>query len=94
MLSINVLENRRGDFRVGDWMLDSGAFTRIVGGKGHLAPWDYAARANRWARCGNLQAVVSQDWMCERFVLDKAGGTIGGHQALTTAALPGAVADG
>jgi len=84
MLSINGLMERRSNFVANDWILDSGAFTRITTGRGHLPVGEYAAAANRWASCGNLLAVVSQDWMCEPFVLQTTGLTVLEHQRLTT----------
>ena len=66
-----------------DWILDSGAFTRITTGKGHMPVQKYAEHINRWSRCGNLLAAVSQDYMCEPFVLDKTGLTVRDHQKLT-----------
>lgn len=83
MLSINALENRRSDFAAHSWILDSGAFTRITTGRGHMPIEDYARQANRWAACGNLLAVVSQDWMCEPFVLTLTGATVAQHQRWT-----------
>lgn len=85
MISINRLMNRRSDFLVNDWILDSGAFTRISQGREHLSALDYAARAIRWSRCGNLLAVVSQDWMCEPFVLEVTGLSRVEHQVRTAA---------
>ena len=34
MVSINRLERRKSDFVAHDWLLDSGAFTRITTGRG------------------------------------------------------------
>ena len=84
MVSANQLEQRRSDFAVGDWMMDSGAFTRLVRGLGHLPVHVYAEMVERWAGCGRLLAAVAQDFMCEPFVLDALGGTVARHQALTT----------
>ena len=83
MLSVNALEGRRSDFVANDWILDSGAFTRITTGRGHMPIADYAKAANRWQFCGNLLAVVSQDWMCEPFVLNLTGSTVAQHQRWT-----------
>lgn len=83
MLSINALEGRRSDFVAHDWILDSGAFTRITTGRGHMPVGEYAEAANRWASCGNLLAVVSQDWMCEPFALGLTGATVEDHQRWT-----------
>jgi hypothetical protein len=85
MISINRLEHRKSDFSVNDWLLDSGAFTRIKTGRGHLEADEYAAHILRWSACGNLLAAVTQDWMCEPFILNITGLTIKHHQELTTA---------
>ena len=83
MISINRLIKRRSDFWVNNWILDSGAFTRVVGKKGHLSIRKYAKLANRWSICGNLMAVVSQDYMCEPIALNATKLTITDHQRLT-----------
>ena len=84
MVSLNALESRKADFEVREWILDSGAFTRIFRRKGHLPVRDYARQARRWAECGQLQAVVQQDYMCEPAMLDITGMTVEEHQRLTT----------
>lgn len=63
--------------------MDSGAFTRITTGKGHLPREEYARLIRRWSTCGSLGAAVCQDWMCESFVLEKTGLSIADHQRLT-----------
>ena len=83
MVSVNRLLTRKTFFRVNRWMLDSGAFTRITSGTGHLPALQYANEINRWHDCGDLAAAVTQDWMCEEFVLQKTGLTILDHQRLT-----------
>ena len=45
---------------------------------------EYAQLANRWARCGRLRAVVSQDYMCEPFVVEQTGASVRKHQEWTT----------
>ncbi len=85
MVSINALRGRKSDFGVGEWMLDSGAFTEVSRHGTHRSnPEEYAAQIRRWVRCGALVAAVSQDWMCEPFVLAKTGLTTAEHQRLTT----------
>ena len=86
MVSINVLEHRKSDFPAPDgmWMLDSGAFTRITSGKGHMPVNDYARLIERWSNVGRMVCAVSQDYMCEPFVLARTGMTIEEHQTLTT----------
>ena len=83
MISVNALENRKSDFEAGDWILDSGAFTRIVSGKGHMPVVRYSDQIRRWSSCGNLLAAVGQDYMCEAFILDVTGLTVREHQELT-----------
>lgn len=85
MVSLNRLEQRKADFRPNAWILDSGAFTRITSGRGHIPVAEYAAHIRRWAACGELQAAVCQDWMCEPFVTALTGETVREHQSMTTA---------
>ena len=80
MISVNRLLSRRSDFPANAWILDSGAFSRITRGQGHLPLEEYAAQVRRWSRCGQLMAAVSQDWMCEPFVLTVTGLTVPEHQ--------------
>lgn len=82
-ISINRLEKRKSDFKVKNWVLDSGAFSRIITGRGHMLPSEYAKHIKRWSLCGNLMAAVCQDYMCEDFILDITGLCVGDHQALT-----------
>ena len=83
-VSVNALKNRVSDFPVGEWIMDSGAFTTIAkhGGYPHQ-PEEYAAQIQRWRRCGNMRRAVSQDWMCEPHMLERTGKTIAEHQQLT-----------
>ena len=85
VVSINRLIDRKSDFPVNNWILDSGAFTRITSGKGHLSTRQYAKLIERWSRCGNLMAAVSQDYMCEPFVLGITGLNVEQHQKATVA---------
>jgi hypothetical protein len=62
MISANALRERRSDIAPNDWLLDSGAFTEISRhGRYREGPEEYAERAARWSRCGNLLAAVTQD---------------------------------
>jgi len=84
MISINRLRKRKSDFRVNNWLMDSGAFTEL--NLHHYYRFDpsvYAAAINRWKVCGNLQAASSEDFMCEPFILYKTGLTVEDHQRLT-----------
>ena len=84
MVSVNQLRDRKSDFDVRDWILDSGAFTEISKhGSYRYGIQEYYSQILRWSRCGNLLAAVSQDWMCEPFMLRRTGLTIAEHQRLT-----------
>jgi hypothetical protein len=85
MISYNRLRSRQSDIPgIGPWMLDSGAFTEVTTHGGYRdVPEAYAAAVRRWARCGELRAAVSQDYMCEPFVLRRTGLDIATHQRLT-----------
>lgn len=83
MISINRLINRKSSFPVQRWILDSGAFTRISSGRGHLSVKRYAKEIQRWSDNGKLLAAVSQDFMCEPFILQKTGLSVAVHQRLT-----------
>jgi hypothetical protein len=84
MISINAIRDRKGPFKVNNWIMDSGAFTEIsTHGRWRTGPEEYAEQINRWRRNGNMLAAVSQDLMCEPFILAKSGLTIGEHQTIT-----------
>jgi hypothetical protein len=83
MISINRLIKRKSDFAVNDWILDSGGYTRISSGKGHLPVEEYAEHVNRWSKNGNLLAAVSQDYTCDPLSLKQTGLTLLCHQKLT-----------
>ena len=85
MISVNRLEGRRKPLDINDWILDSGAFSRLDSGQGHMAVADYAAQIRRWSQCGRLLAAVAQDYMCEPSILAKTGLTVAEHQRLTVA---------
>jgi hypothetical protein len=68
-VSVNRLKTRKSDFVVGDWIMDSGAFTELNGhGQFRTTPGEYADMIVRWSRCGNLIAACTQDYMCEPFM--------------------------
>lgn len=86
-LSVNTMRGRKGALRCADWILDSGAF-REIEQHGHYrhSTSEYANEVNRLAAINpGLAAAVSQDWMCESFILEKTGLTITDHQRLTIA---------
>lgn len=83
-VSINAIRDRKSDFPVNDWILDSGAFTEISQhGRYRHDPSEYAEQINRWAKCGNMLAAVSQDWMCEPWIIAKTGLSVMEHQIRT-----------
>lgn len=82
-ISVNRLMGRKSDFIVDDWIMDSGAFSRINTKGEHLKISEYAERINRFSSCGNLVAAVTQDYLCEPLILKKTGFTILKHQKLT-----------
>ena len=84
MISVNLMLNRVKPFTANHWILDSGAFTRVTSGKGHLPVKEYADIIRRWDNVGNFQAAVSQDYMCEPVAFWATGLTIKEHQRLTT----------
>ena len=90
MISFNRLQprgkrtGRVNNFRVNDWILDSGAFTEISKyGKWRTSTDQYLEGIYRWEKCGNLLAAVTQDLMCEPFILEKTGLSVGAHQEET-----------
>lgn len=83
-ISVNRLKDRKGPFKVNDWIMDSGAFTTVNKYGGYpYPPSEYADHINRWAKNGRLLAAVAQDFMCEPFVLQRTGLTVADHQRLT-----------
>lgn len=83
-VSVNRLRNRKSAFNVGDWIMDSGAFTEIsTHGEYRTSVAAYSNEIARWKNNGNLLAAVSQDYMCEPFILEKIGMTLQQHQTLT-----------
>ena len=85
-ISVNVLrsKNRQSFFNVGRWILDSGAFSEIKDyGDFRYSVEEYAEWINKFAKCGNLEMAVSQDYMCEPMMLQKTGLTVADHQRMT-----------
>ncbi len=81
MISINRLIGRRSKLTLRKWLMDSGAFTTLATHGRYLdEPEVYANRIWEWRNVGELLAAVSQDFMCEPFMLEKTGGTVALHQ--------------
>ncbi|MBA2706682.1 MAG: hypothetical protein H0U59_02610 [Gemmatimonadaceae bacterium] len=84
MVSFNVVRRRKKPVESGEWMLDSGAFTEVARNGGfRTSPAEYAETINRLGEHGGLVAAVSQDWMCEPFVVEKTGLSVREHQQRT-----------
>jgi hypothetical protein len=83
-ISVNTLRRRKGPFTVGDWIMDSGAFTEVaINGGYRFDVEEYAGQIRRWARNGNMLRAVAQDFMCEPWVIERTGLTMAEHQRLT-----------
>lgn len=83
-ISVNTIRDRKSAFPANDWIMDSGAFTTIQKHKGYPHPVkEYADQIRRWKDNGNLLAAVSQDYMCEKFMLELTKLTVADHQRLT-----------
>ena len=83
-VSRNRLKGRKSNFEVGDWIMDSGAFTQILRHGGYTeGVAEYAEQIKRWSTNGRLLAAVAQDYMCEAHMLKITGKTIPEHQRLT-----------
>lgn len=83
-VSVHRLRRRKSGFPVRRWVMDSGAFRTIElhGGYPHPVS-EYAEQIRRFSTCGRLLAAVSQDYMCEPFMLERTGLAISDHQRLT-----------
>lgn len=83
-ISVNMIRSRKSAFEVGDWILDSGAFSTILMHGGYPEPPnEYAAQIKRWSKNGNLLTAVAQDYMCESAMLAITGHTVAEHQRMT-----------
>lgn len=83
-VSVHRLKDRKSNFQVADWIMDSGAFTTILQHGGYPEGVEvYAAQVKRWAGNGNMLAAVAQDYMCEEHMLKLTGKTVREHQHLT-----------
>lgn len=83
-ISVNTIRDRKSAFPAQDWIMDSGAFTTIMKHGGYPEPVSaYAEQIRRWKDNGNLLAAVSQDYMCEKHMLERTGLTVEEHQRLT-----------
>lgn len=95
MISVNRLTGQQKRVSMvrtksgGEWIMDSGAFSRISRGEDHLPIKEYARCIEAHTKTigknlfGNLIAAVCQDYMCEPYVLGKTGLSVREHQCLT-----------
>lgn len=71
----------------GSWALDSGGFSELsTFGAWTVDAMTYSAEVRGWRdRIGGMEWAAAQDWMCEPFIVDKTGFTVGEHQRRTVA---------
>lgn len=89
-ISVRRLWNRRSFFTVRKWILDSGAFKELeLHGRYTFTLMQYANAIHYWAKCGDFQAAITPDFMCEDYIFQKryehtgVRYTIPDHQRLT-----------
>lgn len=83
-VSVNQVGDRGSGFGASSWIMDSGAFTEVTThGRFRYTTEHYANQIKRLTRTRTLLAAVTQDYMCEGFVLAKTGMTVTDHQRLT-----------
>jgi hypothetical protein len=83
-VSIARLSKARSIVGCRGWVLDSGAFMELkLHGKYRLSVAEYANAVRSWIGHGDLHAIVSQDYMCEPFILERTGLDVVRHQRLT-----------
>lgn len=95
-ISVNRLRTRKSAFVVGDWIMDSGAFTEISTFGYYRDSVDvYAREIRRWSSngTGRLLAAVAQDWMCEPHIVAKTGLSVETHQKHTIARYDALIAE-
>lgn len=74
MISFNRLRNRKSDFKVKQWLMDSGAYSEIrAHGCHRTSASDYIAAIKRWQSCGDLLAAASQDYTCDPESIKRTG---------------------
>jgi hypothetical protein len=84
-ISINSVRGRKRPVPGKHWILDSGAFRELEQfGRYRHDPDEYATEVNRLAGISpGLAVAVSQDFMCEPFIIEKTGLTVEEHQRRT-----------
>lgn len=85
-INVRVLrsKNRRSDIRANCWIMDSGAFRELeMYGKFCISVEQYASEIKRWSQFRGFELAVTQDYMCEPFMVARTGLTVAEHQRLT-----------
>jgi hypothetical protein len=86
-ISRRTLEKRKRTFPTptAPWALDSGGFTELsTHGEWTITEAEYVRHVQLVEReMLGLAWVAPMDWMCEDFILEKTGCTVGEHQAFT-----------
>jgi hypothetical protein len=83
-ISVNRMKPRKAPLKVGEWIMDSGAFTELAAhGRYREGVASYAREIDRCVELGGLVAAVSQDFMCEPWIIQKTGLSLDKHQRLT-----------
>ncbi|MDF5726165.1 MAG: hypothetical protein PUP91_38120 [Rhizonema sp. PD37] len=70
----------RKNFCPNNWILDCGSF-----GEFHLEIKEYADQVERWCICGQLDAVVAPDYLCQPQHLRRSNKSVAEHQEATIA---------
>jgi hypothetical protein len=84
MLSANRIKNRKKEIaNKGKWMLDSGAFTQIKDHGEFTISEDKYVDIIKRHEDSNLVCAVTQDYMCEQFILDITGKSVREHIRMT-----------
>ena len=80
-ISINRLDARVKPLGCPEVLIDSGAFTEVSRhGEYRTRPAAYARRLRRLVGIAEIVAAVSQDYMCESFILERTGCNMAAHQ--------------
>jgi len=85
-ISVRVLrnKNRQSDINAQSWIMDSGAFTEIAKyGEFRTSVEQYASEIERFSKFQNFELAVTQDYMCEPFMVTRTGLSVKEHQVLT-----------
>lgn len=83
-IHIGRLERRRKSLDCQELLIDSQAFMKLkLHGRYPESPEAYAGKVERAAQLAQRVTAVTEDYMCEPFVLNRTGLTLADHQRLT-----------